>query len=32
VLLSSVTRSGEGMRVSGEVTLYANEALILERV
>ncbi len=31
VLLSTVTRSGEGMKVSGEVTLYANEGLVLER-
>jgi alpha-glucosidase len=31
VLLSSVTRSGEGMKVGGEVTLYANEALVVER-
>jgi len=32
VLLSTATRSGEGMRAAGEVTLYANEALLLERV
>ncbi len=31
VLLSTVTRKGEGMKVSGEVALNANEALVLER-
>ncbi len=32
VMLSTVTRGGERMRVSGEVTLYTNEALVMERV
>jgi alpha-glucosidase len=31
-LLSTVTHRGEGMGVGGEVTLYPNEALVLERV
>ena len=31
VLLSTATHSGEGMMVSGEVTTYPNESLVLER-
>jgi len=31
-LLSTVTHRGEGMKAGGEVTLYPNEALVLERV
>jgi alpha-glucosidase len=32
VLLSTVTHRGEGMKVNRELTLYPNEALVLERV